>query len=89
MRLLQYSRSGEISIHSFDDDATPSYAILSHTWGADRDEVTFADLKTGDGKTKPGYNKIRFCGDQARRDGLEYFWIDTCCIDTTNKAGHL
>jgi hypothetical protein len=88
MRLLQYSRSGEISIHSFDNDATPSYAILSHTWGADRDEVTFADLKTGDGKTKPGYNKIRFCREQARRDGLQYFSIDTYCIDTTNKAEH-
>ena len=88
MRLLQYSRSGEISIHSFDDDATPSYAILSHTWGADGDEVTFADLETGDSKSKPGYHKICFCGDQARRDGLQYFWIDTCCIDTTNKAEH-
>jgi hypothetical protein len=86
MRLLQCSKSGELSIHSFDDGAIPPYAILSHTWGADGDEVTFADLETGDGKTKLGYNKIRFCGDQARRDGLQYFWVDTCCIDKTNKA---
>ncbi|KAL6152442.1 hypothetical protein ACJBU6_09310 [Exserohilum turcicum] len=86
MRLLQYSESGELSIHSFDDGDIPPYAILSHTWGADGDEVTFADLQTGGGKTKPGYKKIIFCGEQARRDSLQYFWIDTCCIDKANKA---
>jgi hypothetical protein len=86
MRLLQYSESGELSIHSIDDGAAPPYAILSHTWQADRDEVTFADLKTGDDKTKLGYKKILFCGRQARHDGLQYFWIDTCCIDKTDKA---
>jgi hypothetical protein len=88
MRLLEYSESGKLSIHSFDDGATPPYAILSHTWGADGDEVTFADLGTGVGKNKPGYEKILFCERQARHDGLEYFWIDTCCIDTTDKAEH-
>ncbi|XP_014553192.1 hypothetical protein COCVIDRAFT_29563, partial [Bipolaris victoriae FI3] len=86
MRLLQYSESGELSIHSFDDGDIPPYAILSHTWGADGDEVTFADLQAGGGKTKPGYKKIVFCGEQARRDSLQYFWIDTCCIDKANKA---
>ena len=86
MRLLQYSESGELSIHSFDDGDIPPYAILSHTWGADRDEVTFVDLQTGGGKTKLGYKKILFCGKQARHDNLQYFWIDTCCIDKTNKA---
>jgi hypothetical protein len=86
MRLLQYSESGELSIHSFDDGAIPRYAILSHTWGADRDEVTFADLETGDGKAKLGYEKILFCGKQARHDGLKHFWIDTYCINKNNKA---
>jgi hypothetical protein len=86
MRLLQYSGSGELSIHSFDDGEIPPYAILSHTWGPDRDEVTFADVQTGGGKTKLGYKKIGFCGRQAQRDGLQYFWIDTCCIDKANKA---
>jgi hypothetical protein len=88
MRLLQYSESGELSIHSFDDGDVPRYAILSHTWGADGDEVTFADLETGHGKAKPAYEKILFCGRQARHDGLEHFWIDTCCIDTTDKTEH-
>jgi hypothetical protein len=88
MRLLQYSESDELSIHSFDDGAIPPYAILSHTWGPDGDEVTFEDLQTGNYKTKPGYKKILFCGEWARRDDLQYFWVDTCCIDTTDKDEH-
>ncbi|KAF2022866.1 HET-domain-containing protein, partial [Setomelanomma holmii] len=87
MRLLQYSERDELSIHSFDDNGDiPRYAILSHTWGADGDEVTFADLQAGDGKTKPGYEKILFCRRQARQDGLKHFWIDTCCINKNDKA---
>ncbi|EMD86695.1 hypothetical protein COCHEDRAFT_1146497 [Bipolaris maydis C5] len=86
MRLLQYSESGMLSTHNFDDGDIPPYAILSHTWGADSDEVTFADLQTGGSKTKLGYEKILFCGSQARHDGLQYFWIDTCCIDKNDKA---
>ncbi|KAF2031647.1 HET-domain-containing protein [Setomelanomma holmii] len=66
----------------------PLYAILSHTWGADEEEVTFANIVKGGGKAKPGYKKIRLCGEQARQDGLEYFWIDTCYINKANKAEH-
>jgi hypothetical protein len=88
MRLLRYSESDELSIHSFSDTNIPPYAILSHTWDADGDEVTFADLQTGGGRRKLGYKKILFCGRRARRDNLQYFWVDTCCIDTTHKAEH-
>ena len=35
-------------------------------------------------KSKAGYGKIQFCGEQARRDKLHYFWVDTCCIDKSN-----
>jgi hypothetical protein len=86
MRLLYYDEHGELAIINFDDRAIPPYAILSHTWGADAEEVTFADLETGDGEAKRGYEKIRFCGQQARQDSLQYFWVDTCCIDKTDKA---
>jgi hypothetical protein len=82
MRLLQRSDTGEFSLRSFgDNDTIPLYAILSHTWGADIEEATFDDLANGTGKNKTGYEKIRFCGEQARNDGLQYFWIDTCCIN--------
>lgn len=63
----------------------PRYAILSHTWGPDTEEVTFRDLVDGTGEDKIGYEKIRFCAEQAKRDGLQYFWVDTCCIDKSNN----
>jgi WD40 repeat protein len=88
MRLLKYEDNGELKIISFEDDAIPPYAILSHTWGADTEEVTFADLDTSDGKNKSGYRKIRLCGQQAHQDGLQYFWVDTCCINKSDKAEH-
>jgi hypothetical protein len=64
----------------------PSYAILSHTWEADDQEVTFKDLTNGVRLNKLGYGKIRFCGEQARKDGLQYFWVDSCCIDKSSSA---
>jgi hypothetical protein len=93
MRLLKRERAGRFglttyrfSLTSFDRHNIPQYAILSHRWGADGEEVTFKDLKNGTGKGKAGYNKLNFCAERAARDRLEYFWIDTCCIDKTNNT---
>jgi hypothetical protein len=88
MRLLRYSDTGEFNLTEdfVGDEAIPPYAILSHTWGADTEEATFDDLINGTGKDKPGYEKIQFCGEQARQDDLQYLWIDTCCINKANKA---
>ncbi|RAQ99594.1 HET-D protein [Stemphylium lycopersici] len=86
MRLLRFEDDGRLTITSFDDDTIPQYAILSHTWGADTEEVTFADLAEDGGKHKSGYKKIRFCGQQAQQDRLQYFWVDTCCIDKSDQA---
>ncbi|KAK6429893.1 hypothetical protein LTR95_013958 [Oleoguttula sp. CCFEE 5521] len=70
-----------------DHGTVPRYAILSHTWlKAGEDEPTFKDLQEGLGQEKPGYKKIEFCGEQARRDELEYFWVDTCCINKENRS---
>ncbi|RYP38348.1 hypothetical protein DL767_002588 [Monosporascus sp. MG133] len=85
MRLLERDDTG--GIHLTEDllnDRIPPYAILSHTWGTE--EVLFKDLMGGTGKNKAGYVKIRFCGDQAWRDGLKFFWVDTCCIDKSNST---
>jgi nucleoside-triphosphatase THEP1 len=87
MRFLEGNSDGDFSLtKDFVGDDIPEYAILSHTWGADTEEVTYRDLMDGTGKNKIGYEKIRFCGEQARRDRLEYFWVDTCCIDKENYA---
>jgi hypothetical protein len=83
MRLLEYNNDGEFSLTQFFDDIPP-YAILSHTWGLE--EVTFKDMADGNGTSKAGFDKVRFCGEQARRDGLQYFWVDTCCIDKSSSA---
>ena len=86
MRLLEWKSDGNFSLTKDLIDNNPPYAILSHTWGVDTEEVTFKDLTDGTGKSKPGYEKIRFCGEQARRDELGYFWVDTCCIDKSSSA---
>jgi hypothetical protein len=79
MRLLQFDGTGQLHLSKDLTEKIPPYAILSHTWGADDDEVTFDDVKNGSGNSKAGYKKILFCGEQARKDKLEYFWVDTCC----------
>jgi hypothetical protein len=87
MRLLERQNPDEFLLAGkFYDDDIPRYAILSHTWGPDDEEVTFDDLARKASKGKAGYNKIRFCGEQAAKDGLNYFWIDTCCIDKANHT---
>lgn len=73
MRLLQAT---DFSLVEFVDDIPP-YAILSHTWGADHEEVTFKDIYKGQGKgmTKPGYKKLMFCAERATKDRIDYFWV--------------
>lgn len=63
----------------------PPYAILSHTW--EEEEVLLADLQDMTrARTKKGFDKIvRSCA-QAVRDGLEWCWVDTCCIDKTSMS---
>ncbi|KPI40928.1 Vegetative incompatibility protein HET-E-1 [Cyphellophora attinorum] len=86
MRLLKQSADGSFHLTSFDSNACPPYAILSHTWGKDDSEVTFEDIEDGAGREKAGYEKLRFCAEQARKDGLDHFWVDTCCIKKSDLA---
>lgn len=83
MRLLQRLPNGSFKLVSFTDDAVPPYAILSHTW-IDGQEVTYNELVAGTRRDKAGYKKIGFCAERAAADSLEYFWVDTCCIDKSN-----
>ncbi|RDX41407.1 HET-domain-containing protein [Lentinus brumalis] len=65
----------------------PEYAILSHVWVLDG-EVSMKHIRDDLGKAKqmPGFRKIRKSCDTARRNGLKWIWIDTCCIDKTSSA---
>lgn len=82
MRLIN---TKTLKLEEFDDGGAPPYAILSHTWGPDFEELTFSDVKNGT-TDKPGIGSIKFreCCRQAQEESLDYAWIDTCCIDKTN-----
>lgn len=86
MRLLELKPNGELSLTKDYIEDIPPYAILSHTWGNDDEEVTFNDFVNDIGTSKIGYRKIEFCSKQAAKDGLQYVWVDTCCIDKSNHT---
>lgn len=85
MRLLN---AKDLTLATFSDESTiPEYAILSHTWGDD--EVTFKDLAELSYEQlvlKKAYTKVRECCAKALEWGLEWVWIDTCCIDQQSSA---
>ncbi|KAI8950492.1 heterokaryon incompatibility protein-domain-containing protein [Xylaria longipes] len=84
MRLINVKT---LKLEEFLDYEAPPYAILSHTWGDDREELTLAEVQ--DGRIdKPGAGSVKFRGScrQAEEDGLGYVWIDTCCIDKANAV---
>jgi hypothetical protein len=83
MRLLKRKPDGDFELITFNTDDLPPYAILSHTWTGQ--EVTYNELVASTGKDKAGYAKIRFCVERAAADGLEYSWVDTCCIDKSTS----
>ncbi|KAH7381555.1 hypothetical protein BKA66DRAFT_512449 [Pyrenochaeta sp. MPI-SDFR-AT-0127] len=86
MRLLRVEAENNFSLVEYTGRHTPQYAILSHTWGADHEEVTFKDFLEGTAKSKAGYRKLTFCGGQAAKHGLQFFWVDTCCIDKSSST---
>jgi hypothetical protein len=86
MRLLQLQGGGSFSLVEFQGNNIPPYAILSHTWGPNDEEVIYQDVLSGTGRGKSGYHKLTFCAKQAAKDGLQYIWIDTCCINKDSSA---
>ena len=80
MRLLDTKTLG---FQEFDDPPS-KYAILSHRWG--EKEVTYKEMKEGSAPPGPGLEKVhRFCR-LAANNGIEWAWIDTCCIDKRSSA---
>ncbi|KAG9201474.1 hypothetical protein G6514_005672 [Epicoccum nigrum] len=86
MRLLTVSDNDELSLVERVGNDIPPYAILSHTWGADNDEISYKDLVDGRYKDKKGFLKLDFCQKRIAVDDLKYFWVDTCCIDKSSSA---
>ena len=65
----------------------PKYSILSHCWGKVDEEVSFRDMEDGTANQRgPGFEKLMRSFEQTLKDGNEYIWIDTCCIDKRSSA---
>ncbi|KAI2622591.1 HET-domain-containing protein [Xylaria nigripes] len=79
-----------INCHSLDFEEfiqdIPRYAILSHTWA--EEEVSLDDIRRGDDvwRTKKGCEKVETTCRMARVQGIDYAWVDTCCIDKSSSA---
>ncbi len=85
MRLLHFNALGRFVLTDFRGKPIPPYAILSHRWSDS--EILIEDISSEAYTQKEeGYKKLKFCAKQAVRDKLQYFWIDTCCIDRWNKT---
>ncbi|KAJ4310201.1 hypothetical protein N0V84_011095 [Fusarium piperis] len=81
MRLLNTT---SFKLEYFAGGGIPKYAILSHKWEAE--EILFEDLQTIDWTQKKGADKVKSACLRASKDGFEYIWIDTCCIDKSSSA---
>jgi hypothetical protein len=75
-----------LKLHQFFGSNIPEYSILSHTW--EDEEITFQELALPSSRVirKKGYIKVKETCLRALDHGVQYAWIDTCCIDKTSSA---
>ena len=81
MRLLH---TKNLRVQQFVPNDVPKYAILSHTWG--KEEVTLQDIEAPTFTAMKGFSKLQGCCERADKDGYQWVWVDTCCIDKTSSA---
>lgn len=82
MRLIN---ARTLSLEDFTLKPKPKYAILSHTWEVD-EEVSYQEMLNKSNLHKKGWTKIQKTCGLAVQSGLEFAWIDTCCIDKSSSA---
>lgn len=80
-----------LQLEEFFEPEIPRYAILSHTW--EKEEVTFKEFtatkhrrKKEAWRYKNGAQKILRLCKEALAYGLQYAWVDTCCIDKCSSS---
>ncbi|ORX96679.1 hypothetical protein BCR34DRAFT_628773 [Clohesyomyces aquaticus] len=81
MRLLHSIR---IELDEFFGSNIPPYAILSHRW--ENGEVLFEDILYNRAESKAGWEKVKRCFAQAQKEGFDWVWIDTLCIDKSSTS---
>ena len=70
----------------------PTSTVISRSreltlWALIQDEeVTFQDMEKGNYESKAGFKKIQGTCMRAARQGYQWVWIDTMCIDKTSSA---
>ncbi|KXH38133.1 hypothetical protein CSAL01_09527 [Colletotrichum salicis] len=65
----------------------PRYAILFHIWGSQ--EIVLQDTEAegeAPSSIKAGWKKIEGSCALALKDGFDWIWVDTCCIDTSSSS---
>ena len=81
-------------VFEFCDDESTAYAILSHRW-IDPTEVDYEEMvdltkmnveERNGIRQRQGYTTILDTCEQAKRDGCQWVWVDTCCIDRRGSA---
>lgn len=78
---LQFEQIPDSELHLEENQ----YAILSHRWGLDENEVSFEDVQLCRGfSNKKGFNKLEGFCKVASSANCRYGWVDTCCIDKGN-----
>ena len=83
----------------FYTDEPEKYAILSHRWTekepGETAEVNYEEMvelanmnrkKQGEIRERAGYEKILRSCKEAGKNGFEWLWVDTCCIDKRSSA---
>ena len=88
MRLIN---THDLRLEVFTGEDRPPYAILSHTWQADQDEVNLQEYQDEQLRPqlrdRPGFRKIEKVCELAREHyKLKFAWVDTVCIDKTSSA---
>lgn len=78
--------SANLSLVEVADSSTVEYAILSHTWGKDEEEVGFEEFMTQTATSKRGWEKIQKTCSLAMADNYGFVWCDTCCINKSSSA---
>lgn len=81
MRLLH---SATLQFEEFFDSDIPKYAILSHRW--EGKEISFQEFQDSEDKSGARFAKIRNFCSLAEKEGFEWVWVDTCCIDKKSSA---
>ena len=82
-RTLEFEQVADSELHLEDNQ----YAILSHRWGANEDEVSFEDVRLSkDFSNKKGFQKLEGFRKEASSANCRYGWIDTCCINKGDSS---